>query len=52
MLIQRILWILWPAFLVAGVMEMAVFAFVDPEDLHWFGQPIALPRQGIYTASG
>ena len=30
MLIQRILWILWPAFLVAGVMEMAVFAFVDP----------------------
>ncbi len=49
MLIQRILWILWPAFLVAGVMEMAVFAFVDPEDLHWFGQPIGLPRQGIYT---
>ncbi|MBU3652688.1 MAG: hypothetical protein FGM44_06330 [Limnohabitans sp.] len=49
MLIQRILWILWPAFLVAGVMEMAVFAFVDPEDLHWFGQPIELPRQGIYT---
>jgi hypothetical protein len=49
MLIQRILWILWPAFLVAGVMEMVVFAFVDPEDLHWFGQPIELPRQGIYT---
>jgi hypothetical protein len=49
MLIQRLLWILWPAFLVAGAMEMVVFAFVDPEDLHWFGQPIELSRQGIYT---
>ena len=49
MLSQRILWILWPAFLVAGAMEMFVFAFVDPEDLHWFGQPIELSRQGIYT---
>ena len=49
MLSQRVLWILWPAFLVAGAMEMLVFAFVDPEDLHWFGQPIELSRQGIYT---
>jgi hypothetical protein len=49
MLSQRVLWILWPAFLVAGAMEMLVFAFVDPEDLHWLGQPIELSRQGIYT---
>lgn len=49
MLIQRLLWILWPAFLVAGAMEVLVFAFVDPEDLHWFGQPVELSRQGIYT---
>ena len=49
MLSQRLLWILWPAFLVAGAMEMFVFAFVDPEDLHWFGHPLALSRQGVYT---
>ena len=46
---QRIMWIAWPAFLVAGLMEVAVFACVDPEDLHWFGHPLAVSRQGVYT---
>ena len=32
---QRLMWILWPAFLVAGVLEMAVFAMFDPHDMHW-----------------
>ena len=43
------MWIAWPAFLVAGVLEMLVFAMVDPADLHWFGQPLELSRQAIYT---
>lgn len=46
---RKWMWIAWPAFLVAGVLEMLVFAMVDPQDMHWFGQPIALSRQGIYT---
>lgn len=46
---RKLMWIAWPAFLVAGVLEMLVFAMVDPQDLHWFGQPVALSRQGIYT---
>ncbi len=46
---QRMMWIAWPAFLVAGVLEMLVFAMVDPADLHWFGQPLELSRQAIYT---
>ncbi len=46
---QRLMWIAWPAFLVAGVLEMLVFAMVDPHDLHWFGQPIEWSRQAIYT---
>jgi hypothetical protein len=45
------MWIAWPAFLVAGVLEMLVFAFVDPQDLQWFGHPIELSRQGVYTLS-
>lgn len=49
MLAQRLMWIAWPAFLVAGVLEMLVFAMVDPEDLHWFGQPLPLSRMGVYT---
>lgn len=46
---QRLIWIAWPAFLVAGILEMLVFAMVDPQDLHWFGQPLTLSRQGVYT---
>ena len=46
---QRWMWIVWPAFLVAGLLEMLVFAFVDPQDLHWFGQDLDLSRQAIYT---
>jgi hypothetical protein len=49
MLKQRLMWIVWPAFLVAGGLEMLVFAMVDPQDLHWFGQPVELSRQGVYT---
>lgn len=51
MLSQRMMWIAWPAFLMAGVLEMLVFAMVDPQDLHWFGQAIQLSRQGVYTVS-
>jgi hypothetical protein len=35
----------------AGVMEMAVFVIVDPQDLHLFNQTIDLSRQGVYTLS-
>ena len=51
MLSQRMMWIIWPAFLMAGILEMLVFVMVDPQDLHWFGQAIQLSRQGIYTVS-
>jgi hypothetical protein len=46
---QRLMWIMWPAFLVAGLLEILVFAMVDPQDLHWFGHPLELSRQGVYT---
>lgn len=46
---QRWMWIAWPAFLVAAVLEMIVFAMVDPSDLHWLGHPLGLSRQAIYT---
>ena len=49
MLAQRWMWIVWPAFLVAGLLEILVFAFVDPQDLNWFGQDLDLSRQAVYT---
>jgi uncharacterized membrane protein YcfT len=51
MLQQRLMWIVWPAFLMAGVIEMLVFAMVDPQDLTWFGHPLEISRQGVYTLS-
>ncbi len=48
----RTLQILWPAFLVAGMLEMLVFAVADPGELHWFGGPaIEWPRQAVYTVT-
>lgn len=46
---KRLMWIVWPAFLMAGVLEVLVFAMVDPQDLRWFGNPLDVSRQGIYT---
>ena len=49
---QRLMWIAWPAFLMAGVLEMLVFAMVDPHDLHWLnGAQVEWSREAIYTAA-
>jgi hypothetical protein len=47
---QRVVAIIWPAFLMAGVIEMLVFAFADPDDLHWLGgSPVTISRSAVYT---
>jgi hypothetical protein len=44
--------VLWPAFVAAGVLELLVFAHVDPADVHTLaGAPIELSRQAVYTLS-
>ena len=39
----------WPAFLAACVLELMVFAVVDPQDLRDFGPLAQMSRQGVYT---
>ena len=51
MLQQRLMLVVWPAFLMAGVLEVFVFAMVDPQDIQWFGAPLEWSRQAIYTAA-
>ena len=41
--------VLWPGFLLACVLELLVFALVDPSDLRWGGAGLELSRQAIYT---
>jgi hypothetical protein len=46
---QRLMWILWPGFVMASAAELIFFALVDPQDLHLFGQPLELSRTAIYS---
>jgi len=49
---RRALVVLWPAFLMAGVLEVLVFAVVDPANLTWFGiEPLAWSVQAVYTVT-
>ena len=43
--------IAWPAFLAACGLQLLVFAFVDPLELHWSGQPLAWSRQAVYSGA-
>lgn len=47
--VQRVLWVLWPAFLVAAVAELVFFALIDPADLSVFGVPLDAGRMPVYT---
>jgi hypothetical protein len=47
---RRALAVLWPAFLGAGVLEMLVFAHVDPAALHdMSGQRLDLDPTAVYS---
>ena len=46
---RRLMWILWPAFLVAGIAEGITFSLFDPQDMQFFGEPVELGRTAIYS---
>ena len=48
-LVQRVLWVLWPSFMVAAVAELLFFAVVDPHDMSVFGVPIEAGRMTGYA---
>ena len=48
----RAMTILWPSFVMAGVLEGVVFSVVDPADLRWLGHvPVEASPQAVYTVS-
>ena len=49
---ERVLLILWPAFVMAGVLEALVFVVVDPGALHWFGaEPLQWSASAVYSVT-
>jgi hypothetical protein len=46
---KRLIYILWPSFIVAGIAEGVFFTLFDPTDLRLFDREIALSRTAIYS---
>jgi len=46
---QRMISILWPSFVVAGVAEALFFTLVDPQELYLFGEPVDWSRTAVYS---
>lgn len=46
---RQLMWILWPAFLVAGMADGLVFSLFDPQDMHIFGEPVNLSSRAVYS---
>lgn len=47
---RTVMGLAWPAFITACLLELVVFAVVDPNDVQWSGQPLGLSRLGVYSA--
>ncbi|WBY02483.1 hypothetical protein PE066_02795 [Ramlibacter tataouinensis] len=46
---RKLMWIAWPSFLAACMLQMLVFALVDPLELNWAGRELAWSRQAVYA---
>jgi hypothetical protein len=49
---RRAMFILWPSFVMAGVLEMLTFVVVDPSSFSIFGEtPLEWSRAAVYTVT-
>jgi hypothetical protein len=46
---KLIIWVLWPAFIAAGIAEIVFFTVIDPQQLFLLGQPVALSAINTYS---
>lgn len=48
-MMKRLISILWPSFIVAGVAEAVFFTLVDPQELYLFGEPVYWSKTAVYS---
>ena len=48
-MLQRIMWVMWPSFLVAGGAVGVFFSLFDPREFWLFGEHLEISRLGAYT---
>lgn len=46
---RKLIYILWPSFIVGGIGEGLFFTVFDPQELYLFGEPSTLSRMAVYT---
>ena len=46
---KQVIWILWPAFIAAGIAEVVFFTVIDPQQLYLLGNPVNLPPMATYS---
>ncbi len=46
---KRLMWVLWPSFVVAGIAEAAFFTLIDPQELYLFGEAVEFSRMATYS---
>lgn len=44
---QKLIWILWPSFVVAGIAEALFFTLIDPQELYLFGEPVSFADRDV-----
>jgi hypothetical protein len=47
--VQRVIWILWPSFIVGGVATAVFFTLFDPVELELFGANLGASRLAVYS---
>jgi hypothetical protein len=46
---KHIIWVLWPAFIAAGIAETVFFTVIDPKQLYLMGQAVELSPMATYS---
>ena len=46
---KRLIWVLWPSFIVAGVAETVFFTLINPQELYLLGQPVDWSATTVYS---
>ena len=46
---KRLIWILWPSFIVGGIAEGVFFTLIDPQELYLFGEQVHWSATAVYS---
>jgi hypothetical protein len=46
---NQLIWVLWPAFIAAGIAEVVFFTLIDPRQLYLLGQPVEVSTTAAYS---